>query len=86
MERERRVERKEKMAGNSSGGRWATCIRACRATVSKVLEISFLAFFHGSSLPFLAPSLASSPAKEEEEEEKGGSIIDATSYGPRVEF
>lgn len=80
---ERRVERKEKMAENSSGGRWATCIRTCRATVSKVLEISFFAFFHGSSLPFFP---ASSPAKEEEEEEKGGSIIDATSYGPRVEF
>lgn len=64
--------------------------------VTVSLEISFLTF-HGSSLPSFTLFLllvASSLAKEwrmaeeegEEEEKKGGSIIDATSYGPWVEF
>lgn len=66
--------------------------------VTVSLEISFLTF-HGSSLPsftlflLLLLLVASSLAKDgreveegEEEEKKGGSIIDATSYGPWVEF
>lgn len=66
--------------------------------VTVSLEISFLTF-HGSSLPSFTLFLllvASSTGEGvedgreveegEEEEKKGGSIIDATSYGPWVEF